>query len=177
MRINLAKQLREAAKKQIPACFPNARIVDHLEIPTGWLLWELNLGEGGFVAYLLLVISPKEDRFTFEVAWNSIATLPASTKSGPASRVGATQARFRLSRLWQPHGFDHWWGLGQQAQHTSSPSIPESVLHVEHEQADRQLESALDKITEFAIPYLRQIGAQLCKGTENTENNPVRFVL
>jgi hypothetical protein len=113
-------------------------------------------------AYVILAVSPRDDTFTIELAWSSTGKIPESVEGMPSSGVPTADFRFRLSRLWQPTGFEVWYNLA------SDLDFPESSLEFDAtpslddeepspERISLKVGRALDSLEEHGIPYMRSV--------------------
>src|SRR5689334_7678661 len=78
--------------------------------PPGSLAWLVAENENAN-AYFILVISPRDDKFTIELAWSLKKRVPEHMGKIPGEEGKTGELRFRLSRLWQPNGFEVWYDL------------------------------------------------------------------
>src|SRR6266498_585659 len=122
MRGSLSKLLRrdfEAGLKQL------VKTAERVPLPSGtpgsvaWLVGE----DDRATAYVILFFHQKTDRFTIELAWSSQKRIPDHTGKMPGEEGDSGEMRFRLSRLWQPTGFEIWYDLQYDA------DSPESGPH------------------------------------------------
>lgn len=171
MKANLRKAIKAGAFEHVARMFPDSKWVEKEELPVGCWLWELNRGAGIWI-YLLLICSPREDRFTFEIAWNTIRRYPQYTKYGPETKPESGQARFRLPRLWQRYGFDPWWHVGMPLRRNEVPTFSSDGTDlVQCRDLDLQLQDAFQKLLQQGVPYLQKI-AEHFGATLRVETSP-----
>jgi hypothetical protein len=118
-----------------------------------WLLAKRN----HLSCFVVLLASPKADRFTLEVAWSRDGQLPRLTTGEVQRTPEANECRFRLSRLWQPYGFETWYDLQCDADHPDSgaydPAAPDAPSLA---RIPSKVARALDAFERFAVPYVRE---------------------
>jgi hypothetical protein len=128
----------------------------------------------GITAFVLLLIGPREDRFTLEVAWSEGGQFPTELfcqlPSGVPDRGVKPdppvngQVRFRISEFWAP-GVDEWWYLSG-----SRPTLEESMRELvaqdwanptfpsySDEQVGRIVDLAIEAIGRFVMPYFNEL--------------------
>lgn len=134
------------------------KLVATLELlPPDCRCWTLN-HDDAVKLFLVLVVSPKDDSFTFEVGGSTHGRLPRSTMCHPGEEGDRSEFMFRLSRLWKVTGFDQWWYLGQ----TRTPidvaaGVPDDPLEVKLADVEPKVEDALRAVKKYAVPYLGDI--------------------
>ena len=109
-------------------------------------------------AYVILFIHSKTDRFIIELAWSSKKRIPIRNDMLPGQEGDAGESRFRLSRLWQPRGFEVWYDLQYEADYPDSG--PYLVTPPEQPCLDRiprKVKRALDAFEAHGIPYLSSV--------------------
>ena len=98
----------------------------------------------------------RHDRFTIELAWSLKKRIPDRNDMMPGGEGETGELRFRLSRLWQPHGFEVWYDLQYDADYPDSG--PYAVSIPEQPCLDRipgKVKPALDSLEAHGIPYLK----------------------
>jgi hypothetical protein len=131
-----------------------------LETPlSGSSAWVIGSNEN-VSAYVILAVSPRDDTFTIELAWSSTGKIPESVEGVPSREVQMTD--FRLSRLWQPTGFEVWYDLASDLDFPDSSLEfdPTRSLDGEEPSAERislKVGRALDSLEEHGIPHMRSV--------------------
>jgi len=129
----------------------------------------------GVTAFLLLMVAPRDDRFTLEVAWsldgsfpvNMLCRLPfgnPSTGTRPDAPLNG-QMRFRISEFWNP-GRDDWWYLAG-----SKPDLRKSIddfintdwskeptITYSDQQVSASIDAAIAAIKQYVLPYFDNLG-------------------
>ena len=145
--------LKQRVKTSVRTPFPSG--------PSGSIAWLVAEKENSR-AYVILFISPRDDRFTIELAWSLLKRIPHRNDMMPGGEGGTGELRFRLSRLWQPHGFEVWYDLQHDADHPGSvsysPSVPEQPCL---DRIPGKVNRALDALETYGIPYLKNSGFQI----------------
>lgn len=130
MRGSLGKAVRVAFEKGLKQRLSKAVNVP-LSESSGSKAWLVGENEKAS-AYVILVLSVHQnDRFTVELAWSQKKRIPPHTGQIPGEAGDSGELRFRLSRLWQPSGFEVWYDLQYGADHPESG--PSSVFTPEAE--------------------------------------------
>lgn len=110
MRGSLIKPLRTAFEECLKRRLKNPKRVPMKSAPSGSLAWLI--GENSRVtAHVVLFVSPRNDRFTIELAWSGHKRIPDHPPKRPGDEGDSGELRFRLSRIWQPNGFEVWYDL------------------------------------------------------------------
>jgi hypothetical protein len=134
---------------------PNAARVA-ISATSGSLAWRV-LQTDCASAFVVLFIHDTADRFTIELCWSEKNRIPPCNDMMPDQDPIDGQMRFRLSRLWQPTGFEVWYDLQYDADHPDSG--PHSVFTPEEPCIDRvpvKVERALTALKRYGLPYLRE---------------------
>ena len=89
--------------------------------------------------YLKLVVSPKRDEFTFEIAWSPNEIIPLYPTSNPADEPTNGYVCFRVGSLIGAKHGDYWW----------------------HISGLKDLEAVVDKAAEviriYVLPYFEEV--------------------
>jgi len=109
------------------------------EMPRGWYLYSKRLPKVSL--FLVLVTSPRDNRFTLEIAWSTTHQFPHCTSFGPNEPPGPQGLQFRLSALWSGTGADYWWRV-------SEPSV--GIVQA-------QVGTAVVQLTKYGVPYLEEL--------------------
>jgi hypothetical protein len=156
MRSLFGKCLRDLFEKRIKQRFVGVKPIP-LSLPPGsraWLLGSTNTAN----AYLLLILSPRNERFTIELAWSEKKRLPERSDMMPGEPSAEGELRFRISRLWQPTGFEVWYDLEYDKDYPDSG--PSSVYAPEEPCMARipvKVDRAMNAIEEHGIPYFEKV--------------------
>lgn len=142
---NLKQRINAAVRVPMPSPASGSR---------AWIVGE----DPKAAAYVILFVSPRDDRFTIELAWSSKKRIPDRNDMMPGSEAETDELRFRLSRLWQPDGFEIWYDLQYDADYPDSG--PYAVSIPEQPCIDRipgKVKRALDALEAHGIPYLKNV--------------------
>ncbi len=160
MQSKLANAIRSRFALQMSQELPQFKRTSQYETPLGWVVYACSVGSD-LTLFVILAISPKEDRFTLEVAWSSDENLPQCSTTIPEDTRQVPGLCLRLSRLWQQYGFDHWWGLGREITlEDMVNSVPEDSIETKLAQVQSQVDDAIQKLLEFGIPYFGRVAAE-----------------
>src|SRR6266542_3498571 len=154
MRGSLTKPLRRAFEAGLKQLLKSAEPVKMTSAMPGSVAWLVGKNEE-VAAYVILFIDQKTDRFTIELAWSSEKRIPDHTGKMPGEEGNSGELRFRLSRLWQPTGFEIWYDLQYYAD--SPESGPHSFFTAEGPCLQRipvKVSRALDALKRYGLPYL-----------------------
>jgi hypothetical protein len=169
MQSRAAKPLRKYFDQQMRLQFPDALLVAK---DPGWLYrWDLGNEISAFVA---LIIAPKDDRFTLEVAWSRTGSFPINilckmpfgnpAAGRPPDPPEQGSMRFRISEFWKP-GMGEWWYLAGEKPDVlksielfdrdwrEAIKLPEYTNDQIHGMADK----ALSSIRQYVIPYFQEL--------------------
>jgi len=157
MRSSLSKPLRETFEKSLKERLKSAKRVSLKSAPSGSLAWLIDENEKA-AAYVVLVISPRSDRFTLELAWSSHKRIPDQAEKLPGEEGDSGELRFRLSRLWRPNGFEVWYDLEYEEDY---PDLKDFNAFPADENLCQQripvkVSRALDALERHGIPYLKR---------------------
>ncbi len=156
MRTALIKALKLAFEEKLKERIESATRVALPAGPPGSLAWLVGQDQRA-TAYVILVVSPRDDRFTVEVAWSLKKRLPDHTGKVPGEDQDEVELRFRLSRLWQPTGFEVWYDLQHEEDYPNSgpysPSAPEQPCL---DRIPAKVMRSLDALEAHGMPYLKR---------------------
>jgi hypothetical protein len=155
MRSSFSKPLKSAFEDSLKQRIKTAVRVPMPSPSPGSLAWLVGEDEKT-AAYVILFVSPRDDRFTIELAWSLKKRIPDRNDMMPGGEGETGELRFRLSRLWQPHGFEVWYDLQYDADYPDSG--PYAVSIPEQPCLDRipgKVKRALDALEAHGIPYLK----------------------
>lgn len=152
----LRQQFRASLKRLFPAFYEDCKV----QLPSGWRAYKCDI-EGGLTAFVILCISPKDDRFTVELVWTVDGRFPTASilQTSGDKKKGES---IRLSSLWHPQRIDFWWPVGRRrtleemANFAPDQSIEEKLVDIEAKVTD-----AMRKFQEFGIPYFKGISNRL----------------
>jgi hypothetical protein len=154
--------LLQRIKGIVPVALPHG--------PPGSLAWCVGESDRA-TAYVILFVSPRNDRFTIELAWSSQKRIPNRNDMDPGEEADLTELRFRLSRLWRPTGFEVWYDLEHEEDY---PDVEGLAPFPTDEQVCLQripekVKRALDALEDHGLPYLRRVvGLPTSAGEEAT---------
>lgn len=161
MKSVLAKQVRLQFERGLRERIPNARRLEARLLPSGWPGWLVGENDSAS-AYVILAISPRADRFTIELAWSLERRLPDFTRGELGVAGRDREARFRISRLWEPSGGSLWYDLQSDADFPAT--IDYDVFAPDEPSLARipeKIRRALEALDSYGLPYLRTIGGPL----------------
>jgi hypothetical protein len=165
MQSKLAKAIRTQFAKELKKRFPMFDLDMGAELPSGWRAYRFD-ASASFTAFVVLCFSPRDDRFTLEVAWSQVGRLPPAGASPPNAPPKHGGLSCRLSALWHPQEHDYWWLLGRER------TMEEMLNFVPDQPAEQKIPDvapkvgeAIEKLITFGIPYLeataRRMGLDL----------------
>ena len=126
-------------------------------LPESCLCWVLN-PKSQLKFYVVLLVAPKDDSFTFEIGWNKQGRLPRSRGRGPGEEGDATECSIRIGRFWGAQTYEDWWYLGgRRTPPDIVAGVPDDPLPVKLADVQPKLADALEKVKKHAVPYLRTI--------------------
>lgn len=169
MQTTLATSLRREFAAALRRLLPSFAEDKNVELPCGWRAYRC-VADRKFTSFVILCISPREDRFTVEVAWSLTGQLPCS-EILQAPGTEKTGESLRLSLLWHPQQVDHWWTIGKQrtledlANFAPDEPVAEKLRDVEAKVAE-----AMAKLQAFGIPYLKRIADRLAASAQCFES-------
>lgn len=148
MQSKLAPVVRKTFAARLQAALPQFQEIKTGEIPSGSRLYGWTVAPD-LTCYLLLLLSPTQDRFTVELAWSRNGLFPADLIMRLPDDPPVDDAhRFRLPLLWTDPRQDFWWQIG--------PPPGQGAADLTH-QAAAQVEDAVGHIVRAALPYFQQI--------------------
>lgn len=156
MRSAFSKPLKSAFEDCLKQRIKTAVRVKWPSGPSGTLAWLVGENERT-TAYVILFMHLKTDRFIIELAWSLKKRIPNRNDMMPGEEGDSGELRFRLSRLWQPSGFEVWYDLQYEADYPDSG--PYAVSIPEQPCLDRipsKVKRALDALESHGIPYLKK---------------------
>ena len=166
----VVKQFTTGIKELVPGSIKEASV----KMPRGFHCFEVPLRTDA-ATYLVLVISPKDNEFTLEVAWSiqgrypfslSAIYLPFNPEDGSImdSPIDG-EFSFRLPLLYPPYA-DVWWIVDEKSTHemtideilADDPLAPPPKIEADRfPKVDAAVETALSTVRQFAIPYLLKL--------------------
>ena len=154
MRGSLSKPLKRAFEAGLKQLVKKAERVPLPSGTPGSVAWLVGEDERA-TAHVILFFHQKTDRFTIELAWSLKKRIPDRNDMMPGKESEIDELRFRLSRLWQPTGFEIWYDLQYDAD--SPESGPHSFFTPEEPCVQRipvKVSRALDALKRYGLPYL-----------------------
>jgi hypothetical protein len=131
--------------------FEEARLSSAPPGSRAWNVIKTARGSG----YIILIISPRDDRFTIEIARSESGVIPEATADGPSNCELKSECRFRISRIWQEFGFETWYNL-QKEDDTDAESSPLYPAGECLQRIPGKVVLAIEAIERFGIPYLER---------------------
>lgn len=160
MQSKLAKALRNEFKKELNNHIPDFVDDKDSELPSGWRSYRLDVTPT-MTLFVVLCLSPKDDRFTVELGWSEVGRLPTAGASRPTDPPRDGGLAFRLSELWHPQGHDYWWVLGHQRTLEEMVNfVPEMPAEAKLPDVVLKVADAIAKIVAFGLPYFKDIAAK-----------------
>ncbi len=158
MRSALTRQLKKEFEAKLLQRMPSAKRVAMDDNLFGWLAWSVIPNERVGM-YVTLIISPKADQFTLELAWSTNNRIPKHTGKWRDSDQGVEELRFRISRLWQMTGFEVWYDLQHEADFPDSGPPFSSSVPIEEcfSRIPIKVDRALDALEAYGVPYFSEI--------------------
>jgi hypothetical protein len=165
MRRTLGKPVRTGFERRLKVALPMFRDASSLwVIPPGVRVYQYDF-HPDLVFFVVLVTSPKDERFTIEMAWSPVGRFPTQrTAYLPTDPPQEDGLRFRLPWLWVDR--DQWWWiggdvpaecLGNSEAMMAWLSRPDEVLLPEVEPL---LDDAFERLSRFGLPYFARIAAE-----------------
>lgn len=159
MQSKLAKALRSQFEKELKNSLPAFSSDDHSEVPSGWRSYRFKVTPT-LTLFVVLCLSPRDDRFTVELGWSEIGRLPVSGAFRPTDSPRDGGLMFRLSVLWHPQGRDHWWVLGhERTLEEMANFVPDQPAEEKMPDVVPKVADAIEKIVTFGLPYFEKIAA------------------
>jgi hypothetical protein len=153
----LSKEVRRRFEQQFRNEFPNFRRKSGEVLPPGTHLYERRVDECGLSLFLVLLLSPKDDRFTIELGWGKGGVFPQNIQIGP-EKATDSGVSFRLASLWLGAGRDHWWWLGRERTlEEIGAGISDGTLEEKAARIDSQVTDAVQRLKELALPYFENV--------------------
>lgn len=181
MRAKLTRELHRVTTLRVPQLFPEAevKIFEPLPdkfirnllrdlpleeartrsreieaLPDGCLCWVLN-PKSQFRFYVILLASPKDDSFTFEIGWNKRGRLPRSRINSPDEARDQDESCLRVGRFWDAQIYEDWWYFGRRRTPPEIVSgVPDDPLDIKLADVEPKVNDALAKLKHYAVPYL-----------------------
>jgi len=158
MRGSLVKQLRAVFEEGLKRRVKDVRRFPLASASSGSIAWVIGENEKA-AAFIVLVVSPRNDRFTIEVAWSTKKRLPEQADMVPGEEGNSGELRFRLSRIWQRSGFETWYDLEHEEDYPDvrnfDPFPPDESVCFKRIPA--KANRALDALEAHGIPYLKEV--------------------
>lgn len=164
MRAKISKVTKKTFKMVMKKAMPEFNPIAIDGLPMGCQVYERKIFDS-ISLYVMLIISPKYDQFTLELAWSEQCRFPVSwgglTLPDDPPRDG--EMRFRMQRLWgEQVGEDIWWSIGNKLSDNAwmdldallqmDPPVDETIKRVRPQVID-----AVAKIRSHAFPYFKRI--------------------
>jgi hypothetical protein len=169
MRSPLGKQVRRRFARLMRESLPQFTEIEMDGVPQGCKLYASRTGSD-LTFYIQLTINHKYDCFTIEVVWSEKGVYPdvcGVARLGDQPCDGTLA--FRIGNFWNPKR-DHWWWIGRDF---FEDVTQEELLHAFQSgsdwmapveevlpQVDVQVDDAISKILEYAVPYFKRIAAE-----------------
>lgn len=106
MRSELGKECRKLFRKMMATVFSEYKEDKGQIVPPGRYIWT-HQHPMGIWFHILLIISPKSDKFTIGAAWDFDGKLPGGLPG--VSDIFDRPRLFRVNFIWS--GKDYWWPL------------------------------------------------------------------
>jgi hypothetical protein len=162
MRKQLGQKARRYFAERLQDVVPGFQELRGEVLPSGWRLFEWKVADD-LAFYIILIMTSKmfDDRFMVECRWSRSGKFPVRcTPMEPLKDEDYTKDSFcfRLPRLWEHVPSSTWWVIS-----TGPPSINKIVGFVEEPidtalaRVEPQVDDAIRKAHEYAIPYFRQV--------------------
>ncbi len=149
MKSQLSRSLNAEFQKRMRIAFPE---FEKVGTASGGVIYRRSEPEKGRYFFILLLPSPKLDRFTVELASNSSSEYPFELLPGDVLAAGAS--RFRISKF-VGDSWDGWWNLNESSEPDmkkvldsfSPTSINEALDRIPRitEQAFRDMQTAVPR--------------------------------
>jgi len=157
MRASLSKPLKAIFEKSLKQRLKSAARVPMRPATPGSMAWLVGENQNA-TAYIILFVHNRQDRFTIEVAYSRKKQIPQRNDLMPEAEGDTDESRFRLSRLWQPHGFEVWYDLEHDEDY---PDLEEfNPFPADEDPCLRRIpvkvSRALDTFQAHGIPYLKK---------------------
>ncbi|TWT32077.1 hypothetical protein [Blastopirellula retiformator] len=170
----LSKRVVQQFTKKLQELVPGSAKDASVKLPRGFHCFALPL-RPDVSTFLVLLISPKDDEFTLEVAWSTHGRFPfslsaiylpfdpenGSLKDSPIDG----EFLFRLPFLYPPYA-DVWWTVDEKSTHEMTMeeilvddplAPPPEIAANDLARVDASLETAMSAVKQFAIPYLLKL--------------------
>jgi hypothetical protein len=158
MRGLLSKPLREVFEENLKRRLKTAKRVLIKSAPPGSRAWLIGENERT-TAHVVLVISPRNDRFTLELAWSAHKRVPDHAERLPGEEGDSGELRFRLSRIWRPTGFGVWYDLEHDEDYPDLKDF--NAFPADQGLCQKRIpvkvNRALDALEAHGIPYLEKV--------------------
>lgn len=161
MRKKLADAVRKTFKDVLVSVVPDFQAIEVEGLPKGCRVFERKL-ENGSSGFILLIVSPKYDEFTLELAWSQKGIFPVNWGgiTLPDDPPINGDHRFRMQRIWGENiGEDKWWNIGSKLDDNDWLDL-NAILEMDLLEDEAlakvgpQVMDAVKKIERYAIPYL-----------------------
>lgn len=157
MNSKLCKTVASQFSRRLRATLPKFTEIKPSTLPPGWVCFRSS-HTLPFHCFLVLAIAPREDRFTVDIGWSLTGDFPEGIWFGPDDSPKNDALLFRLSRLWQTNGMDHWWRLGRELSLEEMARFEqEDSQAIKMSQVESKVEDAIQHILKYGVPYLEKI--------------------
>ncbi len=162
MKSILAKEVRNQFESSLKRRIQNVSRMRFDSGLPGSLAWNVGYINNSF-AFLILAISPRDDRFTVEIAIASEKVIPHAIGNSTEFTPKMKTIRFRISRLWQPNGFETWYDLQYDCDYPDAgPYSLMAPIELSIQRIPVKVERAINAIDAFGLAYFeRTIGLKL----------------
>lgn len=158
MRSRLAKTVRQRFALRISQELPDFVLNQTEVVPSGCVLYERKTPTLTF--YILLLLAPKDDRFTIEVGWSEKGKLPTYNWGRPNDPPREGGIMFRMWCLWNTGNEDLWWRFEPEVKLEDIANWVPQPIEAALELVDTQVDDAIQKLLEFGIPYFERVAAE-----------------
>lgn len=186
MRSALSKRVVQRFVKRLNELVPGSDEESSVKLPKGFRCFNVPLRNDAST-FLVLVIAPKDNEFTLEVAWSIHSRFPFSLSAiySPIDPENGTvkdapingELAFRLPLLYPPYA-DIWWSVDEMPSHdmtideilADDPLATPTKLGAEElDRADAAVDTAISAVKSFAVPYLSTLHEKYPATFKNAE--------
>lgn len=153
MRSTLSKAVRKHFDARLKEVLPHFKKRKVINLPSGVRLYAWHAAHELWF-YLLLVLSPKDDSFTIEVAGSETGDFPSHLlPSSPEQSRGSHDFRFRISTMRTIPAADHWWMLCRERT-LEELFLPEDPVEECMQKVIPTVDEAIEQVEEYVVPFL-----------------------